>query len=209
MLRVDGTNWLTFEPSPDYSPDAGTGLLSPLLYKRWYAKFYVGKSDVYVLAAAPTRGFTMILFTERVNRQNTFVGDTCAPPSALLVVFSFRHWRRQNVSKTINANLSRISTLTHDIDIGILWLSVCPSRSGIVSKWLNVSSHFLHRPIILVLWVWNILVIGNTLFKQHPRRTFTWTSPDGQTRGSMKISRRNPCSPFFSVSYSINRHKIL
>jgi len=27
--------------------------------------------------------------------------------------------------------------------------------------------------------------------------------------GSMKISRRNPCSPFFSVSYSINRHKIL
>ena len=28
------------------------------------------------------------------------------------------------------------------------------------------------------------------------------------TQGSMKISRRNPCSPFFSVSYSINRHKI-
>jgi len=28
-------------------------------------------------------------------------------------------------------------------------------------------------------------------------------------RGSLKISRRNFCSPFFSVSYSINRHKIL
>jgi len=27
--------------------------------------------------------------------------------------------------------------------------------------------------------------------------------------GSLKISRRNPCSPFFSVSYSINRRKIL
>ena len=27
--------------------------------------------------------------------------------------------------------------------------------------------------------------------------------------GSLKISRRNPCSPFFSVSYSINHHKIL
>ena len=26
---------------------------------------------------------------------------------------------------------------------------------------------------------------------------------------SLKISRHNPCSPFFSVSYSINRHKIL
>jgi len=28
------TNWLTFEPDPNYSPDAGTGLLSPLSYKR-------------------------------------------------------------------------------------------------------------------------------------------------------------------------------
>jgi len=37
------TNWLTFEPDPDYSPDTGTGLLSPLSYKRWYAEFYVGK----------------------------------------------------------------------------------------------------------------------------------------------------------------------
>ena len=35
------TNWLTFEPDPDYSPDTGTGLLSPLSYKRWYAEFYV------------------------------------------------------------------------------------------------------------------------------------------------------------------------
>ena len=26
------TNWLTFEPDPDYSPDAGTGLLSPIQY---------------------------------------------------------------------------------------------------------------------------------------------------------------------------------
>jgi len=33
------TNWLTFEPDPDYSPDAGTGLLSPLSYKPCYAEF--------------------------------------------------------------------------------------------------------------------------------------------------------------------------
>jgi len=44
-----------------------------------------GKSHVYVLAAAATRGFTMVLFTEPVSRRNTFVGGTCAPPSALLV----------------------------------------------------------------------------------------------------------------------------
>ena len=31
----------------------------------------------------------------------------------------------------------------------------------------------------------NNLVIGNTLFKQHTRRTFTWTSPDGQTRNQI------------------------
>ena len=46
--------------------------------------FTSGKSDVYVLAAAATRGFTMVLFTEPVSRRNTFVGGTCAPPSALL-----------------------------------------------------------------------------------------------------------------------------
>jgi len=44
MLRVDAdvgtwTNLLTFEPDPDDSPDAGTRLLSPLSYKRWYAEF--------------------------------------------------------------------------------------------------------------------------------------------------------------------------
>jgi len=36
------TNCLTFEPDPDYSLDAGTGLLTPISYKHWYAEFYVG-----------------------------------------------------------------------------------------------------------------------------------------------------------------------
>ena len=61
--------------------------------------FTSGKSDVYGLVtaarsgfkmvlrptAAATRGFTMVLFTEAVSRRNTFVGGTCAPPSASLV----------------------------------------------------------------------------------------------------------------------------
>jgi len=72
------TNRLTFEPDPDYSPDAGTRLLSPLSYKRWYAEFYVGKIQA-------TRRFTVVIFTEPVSRRNTFVGGTCAPPSAILV----------------------------------------------------------------------------------------------------------------------------
>jgi len=77
-------NLLTFEPDPDYSPDAGTGLFSPISYKRCYVEFYVGKNPTYwtytyrrpaaaarrgfkkVLrpAAAAMRGFTVILFTE-------------------------------------------------------------------------------------------------------------------------------------------------
>ena len=37
--------------------------------------------------AAVRRGFKMVLFT--ASRGNTFVGGTCALPSALLVVFNF------------------------------------------------------------------------------------------------------------------------
>ena len=58
------TNWLTFEPDPDYTPDAGTGLLSPISHKRFLRYFTSGKCHVYVLAAA-RRGFKMVLFTEQ------------------------------------------------------------------------------------------------------------------------------------------------
>ena len=81
-------NWLTFEPDLDYSMDATT-LLSPILYKPCYTRnFTLGKSDVYVLVAAVSHGFTMFSFTEAVSHRNTFVGGTCAPPSALLVSYS-------------------------------------------------------------------------------------------------------------------------
>jgi len=52
-------------------------------------KFTSGKSDVYALVAATRRGFKMVSFTEAVSRRNTFVGGTCAPPSALLVFAAF------------------------------------------------------------------------------------------------------------------------
>jgi len=42
MLQISG-HGRTEEPDPDYSLDAGIGLLSLLLYKCWYAEFYVGK----------------------------------------------------------------------------------------------------------------------------------------------------------------------
>jgi len=60
------TNWLTFEPDSDHSPDVGTGLLSPISYKRCYAElrnFTSGKSH-WRRAARASRGFKMVLFTE-------------------------------------------------------------------------------------------------------------------------------------------------
>ena len=122
MLRVDRcrdmANWLTFEPDPDYSPDAGTGLLSPLSYISHATRnFTSGKSDVYVLVAAARRsfklvlrptaaatsGFTMVSFTEAVSRRNTFVGGTCAPPSTLLVgnVYIFSFIRQMTAKKSL------------------------------------------------------------------------------------------------------------
>ena len=87
-MSTDFGTWtirLTFEPDPDYSPDAATGLLSPIshalqcvillrrenptcAYCRWY------------WVAAARHCFKMVLLT--ASRGNTFVGDTCALPSA-------------------------------------------------------------------------------------------------------------------------------
>ena len=71
MLRVDGyrdmDELINIEPDPDCSPDAGTGLLSPISYKRWYAEFYyVGKIPVRIggVVFGASRGFKMVLFTE-------------------------------------------------------------------------------------------------------------------------------------------------
>ena len=70
--------------------------------------FTSGKSDVYVLAAAVKRGFTKVLFTEPLSRRNTFVGGTCAPPSALLV------------SNTLNKYERLISQIIDDRHQGLL-----------------------------------------------------------------------------------------
>ena len=61
-----GTSWtwknlLTFEPDPDYSSDAGTGLLSPISYKRCYVEFYVGKIPrLHIGSPALQRGMVFI-----------------------------------------------------------------------------------------------------------------------------------------------------
>jgi len=56
--------------------------------------YYVGKIPPIAIgrpSSAPTRGFTMALFT--ASRRNNFVGGTCACalPSALLVFIARQH----------------------------------------------------------------------------------------------------------------------
>jgi len=69
MLRVvigTWTNWLTFEPDPDYSPDAGTGLLSPISYALQRGILLRRENPTYrywAPVAAARRGFKMVLFT--------------------------------------------------------------------------------------------------------------------------------------------------
>jgi len=79
------TNWLTFEPDPDYSPDAGTGLLSPISHKRGYAEFYVRKIPRIRIVGPPLQQGVVLKWFYAPSRRNTFVGGTCALPSALLV----------------------------------------------------------------------------------------------------------------------------
>ena len=87
MLRVDRCRdmdeLLTFEPDPDYSPDAGTGLLSPISYALQRGILLRRENPTYRYWAAAMRGFKMVSFT--ASRQNNFVGGTCAPLSTLLV----------------------------------------------------------------------------------------------------------------------------
>jgi len=84
------TNWLTFEPDPDYSPDAGTGLLSPISYVLQSGILLRRENPTYRYWAAATRGFRMVLFT--VSRRNNFVRGTCGLPSALLVVHKYAYF---------------------------------------------------------------------------------------------------------------------
>jgi len=79
------TNWLTFEPDPDYSPDAGTGLLSAMSFNRCCVEFYVGKIPrIRIGGPALQRGVVFKWFYS-LSRRITFVGDTFSLPSALLV----------------------------------------------------------------------------------------------------------------------------
>ena len=50
----------------------------------------------------------------------------------------------------------------------------------------------------------NALVITNTLFQQHKRRLYTWTSPDGQYQNQMDYIL---CSQRWRSSYTVSKKK--
>jgi len=109
MLHVDRCRdmdeLINFEPDPDHSSDAGTGLLSPISYRlRNFAalprlpatcaatrNFTSVKSHVYVLART-SRGFKMVLFTE--------------PPECALLSSFFLHFSVFTVWGNYNTNVA-------------------------------------------------------------------------------------------------------
>ena len=96
-------------PRTDYSPDAGTGLLSPISYALQRGILLCPEKpscSYWPLVAAARRGFKMVLFT--ASRRNTFVGGTCALPSAILVYYRNRT-RSTLVSVSVRTvNLHRV-----------------------------------------------------------------------------------------------------
>jgi len=74
---------LTFEPNPDYGLDAGTGLLSLILYALQHGILLRRENPTYRYWAAATHGFTMVLFTEPVSRRRYMHSIEC--PSSLRV----------------------------------------------------------------------------------------------------------------------------
>ena len=77
MSTDDGTwtNRSIFEPDPDYSPDARTGLLSPISHALQRGIVLRRKNPTYMYwapVAAARRGFKMVLFTASLG--NTTYG---------------------------------------------------------------------------------------------------------------------------------------
>ena len=134
MLRVNTCRawmkWLSFEPNPDYSEDAGTWLLSQISYKHCYEEFYVGKIPRIRIGGPVLQRGVVFKWFYSLSHQLIFVGGTCTLPSALLVENVFVHralstsalykyvWHRQwQNRKNTNKNkrqLNHRSVITSD-----------------------------------------------------------------------------------------------
>ena len=81
-------------------------------------------------------------------------------------------------------DLQDLSELTPQKDVLFIigdWNAKAGSQEtpGVIGKFgLGIRNEAGQR--LIEFWQENTLVIANTLFQQHKRRHYTWTSPDGQ-----------------------------
>ena len=85
--------------------------------------------------------------------------------------------------KRFYEDLQDLLELTHKKDILFIigdWNAKVGSQEtpGVTDKFGLVQNEAGHR--LIQFCQENALVIANTLFQQHKRRRYTWTSPDGQ-----------------------------
>ena len=133
------TNWLTFKPDPDYKPDAGTGLLSPISFKRCYAEFYVGKIRhvrIGRCSEATRRGFN----TDTVLRPTA--AARCDFNTVLFSELSKHLCRRYMRSTECPSFYRAMRCISAPMPSCGVCVSVCLSRSWVASKRIQISSNF-------------------------------------------------------------------
>ena len=163
------TNWLTFEPDPDYSLDAGNGLLSAILYSAGMWNFASGKSHVYVLArptAAAMRSFKIFSFTQPSKHFcRRYMHSTECPSNLewfnrlivlVLLVNSFHTWR---VYMSSAESPCRVLLCWTHRQLSRRWRRGRCSRKLPTNVDLHLSSHFRES-----LWLHKISVIIELLF---------------------------------------------
>ena len=103
QMSGHGRNLLTFdfEPDPDYSPS----LLSPILYKRCYAEFYVGEIPARRYRSS---GFKMVVFTEPSEHRCRIIGK-CALPSECPSSLCYHGWPQPMTSITHSTDGNKIT----------------------------------------------------------------------------------------------------
>ena len=125
----------------------------------------------YLGATSKTKERSQFVFKANIQQQNN--------PS-----LHPKHWCQKSWSWTILWRLTRPSRNNtpkrcHFHHRGLEWKVGSQETPGVTGKFgLGIWNEVGQR--LIEFCQENTLVIANTLFQQHKRRLYTWTSPDGQ-----------------------------